>query len=71
MDETLSELGEFIELTLGDKVKGWSVAYGDLTLTCPMNRLSVFCVSCAMTRGVALWHWLIFAVWIGRLGKTF
>ncbi len=32
MDETLSELGEFIELTLGDKVKGWSVAYGDLTL---------------------------------------
>ncbi|KZK76236.1 NADH-quinone oxidoreductase subunit C 1 [Pseudovibrio sp. W64] len=32
MDETLSELGEFIELTLGDKVKGWSVAYGDLAL---------------------------------------
>ena len=32
MDETLSELGEFIELTLGDKIEGWSVAYGDLTL---------------------------------------
>ncbi len=32
MDETLSELGEFIELTLGDKVKSWSVAYGDLAL---------------------------------------
>lgn len=32
MDETLSELGEFIGLTLGDKVEGWSVAYGDLTL---------------------------------------
>ncbi|KZL21851.1 NADH-quinone oxidoreductase subunit C 1 [Pseudovibrio axinellae] len=32
MDETLSELGEFIELTLGDKIEGWSVAFGDLTL---------------------------------------
>lgn len=32
MDETLGELGEFIELTLGDKIKSRSVAFGDLTL---------------------------------------
>ncbi|SDR08658.1 NADH-quinone oxidoreductase subunit C [Pseudovibrio sp. Tun.PSC04-5.I4] len=32
MDEMLGELGEFIELTLGDKIKSRSVAFGDLTL---------------------------------------
>lgn len=32
MDETLSELGEFIELTLGDKVESYAVAFGQLTL---------------------------------------
>jgi len=33
MDETLTELGEYIALKLGDSIEGISVAYGELTLT--------------------------------------
>lgn len=33
MDETLSELGEFIALKLGDAVTGVKLEYGELTLT--------------------------------------
>ncbi len=32
MDETLTELGEYISLKLADAVTGFSVAYGELTL---------------------------------------
>ncbi len=32
MDETLSELGEHIEASLGDAVDGWNVAFGELTI---------------------------------------
>ncbi|NRG18672.1 NADH-quinone oxidoreductase subunit C [Rhizobiales bacterium] len=32
MDETLAELGEHIQASLGDSLDGWSVAYGELTL---------------------------------------
>ncbi|MCY1707650.1 NADH-quinone oxidoreductase subunit C [Pannonibacter sp. SL95] len=32
MDETLKELGEHIQQGLHDKLLGWSVAYGELTL---------------------------------------
>lgn len=33
MDETLQELGEYIASSLGEKVEGWAVAYGELTVT--------------------------------------
>jgi NADH-quinone oxidoreductase subunit C len=33
MDETLNELGEYIALALGEKVSGWQVTRGELTLT--------------------------------------
>lgn len=39
MDETLSELGEFIELTLGDKVESYAVAYGQLTLNVSSDQI--------------------------------
>ncbi|MBA5776497.1 NADH-quinone oxidoreductase subunit C [Stappia sp. F7233] len=32
MDETLTELGEHIQASLGDAIDGWSVAYGELTV---------------------------------------
>ncbi|MXN67046.1 NADH-quinone oxidoreductase subunit C [Stappia sp. GBMRC 2046] len=32
MDETLAELGEHIQASLGDALDGWNVAYGELTL---------------------------------------
>ncbi|WP_310619765.1 NADH-quinone oxidoreductase subunit C [Flexibacterium corallicola] len=35
MDETLNELGEFLELALGDTIKDWSFAFGELTLNVP------------------------------------
>ncbi|MTI16691.1 NADH-quinone oxidoreductase subunit C [Rhodobacteraceae bacterium RKSG542] len=32
MDDTLNELGEFLELALGESIEEWSFAYGELTL---------------------------------------
>ena len=35
MDEALRELGDHIETRLGDKIDGWSVDFGQLTLAVP------------------------------------
>ncbi|MDD7908506.1 NADH-quinone oxidoreductase subunit C [Pseudovibrio exalbescens] len=39
MDETLTELGDYIEAKLLDEVSSWSVTYGELTVVVPAERI--------------------------------
>ncbi len=40
MTDELNELGEHIASAIGDDIKGWSVAFGDLTVTAHMPRIA-------------------------------
>ncbi|MEM1049665.1 MAG: NADH-quinone oxidoreductase subunit C [Pseudomonadota bacterium] len=39
MDETLTELGEHLSASMGDALRSWSVAFGELTVVVETNRI--------------------------------
>lgn len=39
MDETLTELGEHLSASMGDALRSWSVAFGELTVVAETNRI--------------------------------